>query len=367
MSKIITYLYNIQTEYYNILKSKERIVFSDDLNLIEITKIIEEVDIFWRKNRDKLLFDLDFFDDKETLFLAGSMYLDIEDNCHYYFKTFGEEHIINDPILKFQNLANDQVDGTFDIISIFKRSFKNTLHLLEDLSFYFYILPVDYIISVYNDELIEMKNKIFYQLLSSLLDCDEILSKKSFFENFETIEEIENILQNKKIDLFTFNDGDDSLSLKERLDKYETQIPFKIEDYLMRFLCLLYNSWNQVISIFLVFIELGFIPYISFKNAFFNFQSLFLSLYDEEDANEILNKIIVMYTVNICTDENIFNEIDFEDYVNLVKEHNFQEKLMENNYENISKGLMALINHINNEFSDFIENNNLLQNGEKLS
>lgn len=57
MSKIITYLYNIQTEYYNILKSKEMIVFSDDLNLIEITKIIEEVDIFWRKNRDKLLFD----------------------------------------------------------------------------------------------------------------------------------------------------------------------------------------------------------------------------------------------------------------------------------------------------------------------
>lgn len=102
----------------------------------------------------------------------------------------------------------------------------------------------------------------------------------------------------------------------------------------MRFLCLLYNSWNQIISIFLVFIELGFIPYISFKNAFFNFQSLFLSLYDKEDANEILNKIIVMYTVNICIDENIFNEIDFEDYVNLVKEHNFQEKLMENNDEN---------------------------------
>lgn len=41
-----------------------------------------------------------------------------------------------------------------------------------------------------------------------------------------------------------------------------------------------------------------------------------------------------MYTVNICIDENIFNEIDFEDYVNLVKEHNFQEKLMENNDEN---------------------------------
>ncbi len=32
----------------------------------------------------------------------------------------------------------------------------------------------------------------------------------------------------------------------------------------------------------------------------------------------------------------------------------------------ISKGLMVLINHINNEFDDFIKNNNLLQNSEKL-
>ena len=195
MNNAIIYLHNIQNEYYHILKSKEQIVFSDDLNLVEITMIIEEIDIFWRKNRDKILFDLDYFDDKETLFLAGSMYLDIDDNCHYYFKTFGDENIINDPILKFQNITNNDVNAAFDIISIFKRSFKNTLSLLENFSSYFYILPVDYIISVYNDELIEMKNKIFYQLLSSLLDCDEILSNELFFENFDSIDEIENILE----------------------------------------------------------------------------------------------------------------------------------------------------------------------------
>lgn len=357
MNNAIIYLHNIQNEYYNILKSKEQIVFSDDLNLVEITMIIEEIDIFWRKNRDKILFDLDYFDDKETLFLAGSMYLDIDDNCHYYFKTFGDENIINDPILKFQNIANNDVNATFDIISIFKRSFKNTLSLLENFSSYFYILPVDYIISVYNDELIEMKNKIFYQLLSSLLDCEDILSNELFFETFDSIDEIENILENKKIDLFTFNEGDNNLSLKERLDKYETQIPFKFDDYLMKFSCLLYNSWNQIISIFLVFIEIGFIPYISFKNTFFNFHTLFLSLYNGEDADEILNKIIVFYTFNICTDESIFNEIPFEDYVNLVKNNNFQEKLMNNNDDNISKGLGVMINHISKEFNALIEKN----------
>lgn len=357
MSNSITYLHNIQNEYYNILKSKEKIVFSDNLNLVELTMIVEEIDIFWRKNRNKILFDLDYFDEKETLFLAGSMYLNIDDNCHYLFKTFGDEHIINDPILKFQNIANKTVNDAFDIISIFKRSFKNTLNLLENFSSYFYIIPVDYIISVYNDDLIEMENKIFYQLLSSLLDCDEISSDNLFLENFDSIEEIENILENKNIDLFKFNEGDKKLSLKERLDKYENQIPFKIDDYLMKFLCLLYNSWNQIIRIFLIFMELDFLPYISFKNTFFNFLTLFLSLYKGEDENEILNKIIVFYTFNICTDKIIFNEINFDEYINLVKEQNFQEKLMENNDEIISNGLNVLINHISNEFNSFIENN----------
>lgn len=357
MNNVLTYLHDIQNEYYNILKSKRKIVFSNDLNLVEITMIVEEIDIFWRKNKDKILFDLDYFNNKETLFLAGSMYLDINNNCHYYFKTFGDEHIINEPILKFQNITNKKVNNAFDIISIFKRSFKNTLKLLEKLSSYFHILPIDYIISEYNDELTEIEIKIFYQLLSSLLNCDEKLSQDLFFKKFNSIEEVENILKNKKIDLFTFNEGDDKLTLKERLSKYETQIPFKIDDYLMKFLYLLHNSWNQIIRIYLVFIELDFIPYISFKNTFFNFQTLFSSLYKEENANEIINKIIVFYTFNICIDKNSFNGINFKAYVNLVNEYNFQEKLMKNNEENISKSLNALVNHISNEFTILLENN----------
>ena len=75
MSKKITYLNDIQKDYFNLLNSKRDIIFCDNISLIEISKIVEEVDIFWRKNRDKFLFDLDYFSDKETLFLAGSMYL----------------------------------------------------------------------------------------------------------------------------------------------------------------------------------------------------------------------------------------------------------------------------------------------------
>ena len=42
MNNAIIYLHNIQNEYYHILKSKEQIVFSDDLNLVEITMIINK-------------------------------------------------------------------------------------------------------------------------------------------------------------------------------------------------------------------------------------------------------------------------------------------------------------------------------------
>ena len=355
MTKNITYLDDIQKEYCKMLKSKEKIVSSDDLSLIEIAKIVEEVDIFWRRNRDKVLFDLDYFSAKETLFLAGSMYLDIEDNKHYYFKTFGEENIVNEPILKFQYLLNQRAQDNLDIISIFKRSFKNTLNLLENYSSYFYILPLDYIISVYNEELIKLQNKLFYQLVASILDCDEISSPESFNDKYSSIEEIESILIEKDFDIFEFSQEDEDLSLKEKIDKHENLLPIQTDNYKIKFLCLLYNFWNQAIHICFTFLELDFIPYITFKNAFLTFHKLFLSLYNEEDAKEILNKIVVFYTFNICTDESIFNEINFEEYVDLVKECDFQEKLMNDNRKNISKGLTALINHISKEFNALLE------------
>lgn len=355
MSKNITYLNDIQQEYLNLLKSKKEIVFSDDLSLIEISKIVEEIDIFWRRNRDKFLFDLDYFDDKETLFLAGSMYLDFEDNKHYYFKTFGQEHIVNEPMLKFRNILNDTMQESHDIISIFKRSFKNTLNLLEEYRTYFYILPLDYIITVYNEELLELELSIFYQLLSSLLDYEEISSHDSFIEKFNSLEEIENILTAKNISLFEYDKTDKYLSLKEKLDKYQNRIPFMYDNYLEKFLFLLFNYWNQTIHIFITFLELDFIPYINFKEAFFNFEALFLSLYQYDNAEEILNKIIMFYTFNICIDENEFNEIDFEEYVNLVKENDFQEKIMKNNDELISQELSSMINHISNEFNNLLK------------
>ena len=354
MIKETTYLNTIQNEYFNILTSKKDIVLSTDLNLIKITKIIEEIDIFWRKNRDKVLFDLDYFRDKETIFLAGSMYLDLDENKHYYFKTFSQEHIINDPILKFQNLTNTECDNAFDIISLFKRSFNNTLNLLENYSLYFYILPLDYIISEYEEELIKLQNTIFYQLLSSLLDL-EISSPNSFIEEFDSINEIESILDRKNIELFTFDEEDKTLSLKQKLNKYENDIPYKYENELMKFLCLLYKDWNQIIRILLTFFELGFIPYISFERTFLNFPRLFLSLYQENDAYEILNKIIIFYTFNHFIDKNKF-DIDFEDYVKLLSEYDFENKLIENNEDIILKNeLNTLYNTINKEFNKLLE------------
>ena len=124
---------------------------------------------------------------------------------------------------------------------------------------------------------------------------------------------------------------------------------------MMKFICLLYNYWNQIIHIFITFLELGFIPYFSFKEAFINFPTLFLSLYLEDDTNEILNKIILFYTFNLSIDVNDFIGLNFEEYVNLVKNEDFQEKLIDNADELFSKGLNLAIKHISMEFNDLIE------------
>lgn len=123
----------------------------------------------------------------------------------------------------------------------------------------------------------------------------------------------------------------------------------------MKFLCLLYKDWNQIIRILLTFFELGFIPYISFERTFLNFPRLFLSLYQENDAYEILNKIIIFYTFNHFIDKNKF-DIDFEDYVKLLSEYDFENKLIENNEDIILKNeLNTLYNTINKEFNKLLE------------
>lgn len=49
MSKKITYLIDIQKDYFNLLNSKRDIIFCDNLSLIEISKIVKKLIFFGEK------------------------------------------------------------------------------------------------------------------------------------------------------------------------------------------------------------------------------------------------------------------------------------------------------------------------------
>lgn len=65
--------------------------------------------IFFEEKIDKFYFDLDYFSDKETLFLAGSMYLFLKITSIIISK-LGQEHIVNEPI---HVLLNNTMQDSF--------------------------------------------------------------------------------------------------------------------------------------------------------------------------------------------------------------------------------------------------------------
>lgn len=134
----------IQKDYFKLLLSKKDIVFSENFSLDDMGKIIEDIDLFWREHLDIISLELSYFTEKETFFLAGTTYLDLENYNHYHFKTFGEEHIIPEPFLKFKNMiCTDSKKRCFDLSLVFKKSYKNTVKLLSDFGEYFFYSSIE--------------------------------------------------------------------------------------------------------------------------------------------------------------------------------------------------------------------------------
>ncbi len=99
---------------------------------------------------------------------------------HFYFKAFGDYHILHDPFLKMEDTIryNDELNEKtmrylFDI-------HEDTLRILEDYNEEFYILPIERIAWINsNDDRHEIINKIFWQIISSLFS-KKINNKEEF-------------------------------------------------------------------------------------------------------------------------------------------------------------------------------------------
>lgn len=92
-----------QNEYLGLLLGYEEFVSGDDLSLMKICELLDEIKCFWLERLKIIEFELDELTDNKMCFaLFGAIFLNVSEYEHYYFKSFGDTHIIPDPFLKME-------------------------------------------------------------------------------------------------------------------------------------------------------------------------------------------------------------------------------------------------------------------------
>ncbi len=95
-----------QEDYLNILQNYKNIFSKELLNLRELSQFLDELRCFWLERLEIIEIELERLVLTNSCFLlCGAIILDIEGYEHFYFKSFGDKHILFDPLLKIEHLT----------------------------------------------------------------------------------------------------------------------------------------------------------------------------------------------------------------------------------------------------------------------
>ncbi|AVC44946.1 hypothetical protein B4919_09205 [Francisella tularensis subsp. novicida] len=339
-----------QKEYLELIIKYEEIMLSDTLSQNQVIMMIEEIQCFWLDRKDILLFELEGLSlQKEIFWLAGALYLDIEDKQHYLFKTLGEFHIVSDPLLKMENFFRVPVD-MFDIksLEIFKRSFIDVLKLETTLQDYFYILPLNLFLSEDQNEHQKLLKKYFISFINAIF-TKKFTSLYDFINEYNSYEEIENDMVQSLKDSVVFAGIYEKSTLREKILGYiEIQPAMKVlfdnkfesEIFIISLQGLVY----QVIDMLIISSKLNINPFIR-KNELIRYLVLVKESFCENQYfKTMIEKTILFYVLSSHIDEKITKKISFVDFTKYLENKDLLgvilQKLRVNNINILEEGLV---------------------------
>ena len=324
-----------QKQYYEIIKSFEKQVFSDSINQKQIAMIIDEIQCFWLDKKDILILELDnLTSQKECFMLCGAVYLDVKDNEHYIFKALGEEHIISDPLLKLDNFFRVP-DQIFDeeSIDIFRRAYSDVLNILTNYQNILTILPIKQIAITDINEHLKLLQDFYLMFVNSVLN-ENFNKIDDFFEKYSTYDQIESNMTSFFKKSLTFDeDYDEVLSLKEKVETYINSQNIMIsltknKSESEKFILALQNYVMQIIDILLIASITNITPYIRFKPTFHYLTIVMYTFIKDDKFKNMIEKTIVFYIFNKTVKKEDLIGIDFERFVNIAQENNFLNMIL---------------------------------------
>ena len=310
---------SVQQEYLDLLKGYKNI---DDESADFIRNEIQE---FWFINKQKAGFILKNYPNNfDTCAFTGGAYLDVQENKHYPFLTFGEKHIMDDPVVKFSNSHNEQKEYKALFSKFLKKSIKDNIDILENYGEFIVILPLSYLFVDW-DVCREGAKNTFLHLFT-----DEKMSLEKYKSDFLSLDAIINALNESANFLFIGDELGES-PLKERYTNYlkRMEIPKQQgHSEVCQFFEVCFRMFFQIFCIIDVCVHFSLFPFIRENNIFNNFCIMTYQMKDEETIKVMILKAKILHLFYNVFDFSRNDLLPISEFINKIQRNNFETSIM---------------------------------------
>nr|WP_302600023.1 hypothetical protein [uncultured Cellulosilyticum sp.] len=314
---------------------------------------IEEINIFWFKNRKLVKFILNNLSrDFNTFVFTGATYLDVRCNEHFPFIVLGNEHIIDDPLNKFAGSMNmiSNEDSREEIKKQIRLTIEDNLSILNNYND-IYILPVTYLADSKDDFIKNGSESVLLSLFK------ESTTMKEIFNNFSTLDELVNAMREELLEGLIFCENEDrTKGIIERFNEYRSTIklPYSDASDIAQFIFTLMGFFAQALHILAICVRYQFIPYLRYDVTFYYFMSLGSIFNKGKEFDQLFIKAQYAYLLYKLFDFSKVAEMSFNDYVQRIQDKGISEQFLlkldkqgnKQTLEEMKQNIRTLLNEI---------------------
>jgi len=316
-------LKELQIRYRDVLlKANENIFRAGSI------AIIDEINVFWRKNRKLVEFALrNFVRPYDAYAFTAATILDVKDFEHYPFVSLGKFHIWDDPIYKYANIVGKtpNLDFNAKMREQVIATVTDNLKILEMAEGIIYILPIRYLTS----DTSQLAYKVGMQAFLSLFDRE--FSFEEYKKKFRSIEDVKISLRSEIEQSIIFTEDEDtSVAFETRFAKYKdtTTLPLSKDVCDAEiFWFAIFSYLSQAFDILSICIEYQLNPYVRFDVAFKYMIILSDNFSDKKEIQNMIFKGVVAHILHRTFDKEKAKLLDFKRYYKIIQESDFDSRL----------------------------------------
>ena len=316
-------LKELQIRYRDVLLKAK-----DNIFKVDSVAVIDEINVFWRKNKKLVEFALrNFVPPYDAYAFTAATILDVEDFEHYPFVSLGKFHIWDDPIYKYANIVGktSNLDFNEKMREQVIATITDNLKILDMAEEIIYILPIRYLSS----DTGRLAYKAGMQAFLSLFDKE--YSFEEYRKTFSSIEDVKASLRSgiEQSIIFT-EDEDTSVAFEIRFAKYKdtTTLPLSKDACDAEiFWFAIFSYITQALDILLMCTEYQLNPYIRFDIAFKYMLILSSNFKDQKEIQNMIFKGVVAHILHRAFNKEKVKYLDFKRYYNIIQESDFDTRL----------------------------------------